>query len=264
MGASRVNYDEVAESYDRRTKDGYLSGVVEALEGLARRVNVRRVLDLGCGTGRSLVGPARLDPAPGCFGLDLSAGMLAQARVFNPNYRLVRASAPQPPFAPLSFDMVFCVHAFHHFPDKDRVVQAAYELLRPGGAFAIVNFDPRESRDGWFAYRYFEGTCETDLARFPALEDLERMLREAGFEDIDSPVVERVADNSTGASVFESYFLQKDACSQFILLSDAAYEAGLAQMRKAIAEAEAKGEEVEFRTEIKSRMFHGVKPKEEK
>ena len=126
--------------------------------------------------------------------------------------------------------------------------------------FAIVNFDPRESRDGWFVYRYFEGTCETDLARFPALGALERMLRTAGFEDIDSPVVERIVDNSAGASVFESYFLQKDACSQFILLSDAAYEAGLIQMRKAIAEGEAKGEEVEFRTVINNRMFHGVKP----
>lgn len=256
----RVNYDTVAGQYDRRTQGGYLSGVNQALRDLSERACARRVLDLGCGTGRSLVGPAGLVPNPVCIGLDFSAGMLAKATAFNPAYRLVRASAPQPPFAPESFDMVYCVHAFHHFPDKERVVTSAYGLLRPGGAFAIVNFDPREGRDDWYVYRYFDGVYERDLQRFPALADKEAMLRAAGFVDVRSPVVETIEDDLTGAAVFDSYFLQKDSCSQLILLSDADYQAGLRRIRIALAEAESRSETLTFPSRILNRMCHGIKP----
>ena len=256
----RVDYDAVADRYDERTRGGYLSGTNRALQDLARQVDARLVLDLGCGTGRSLLGPAGLNPAPVCFGLDFSAGMLAKARAFDPDYRLVRASAPQPPFAPLSFDLVFCVHAFHHFPDRERVVREAYGLLRPGGAFAVVNMDPREDRDDNYVYRYFEGVYERDLERFPALEDLKDMLKSAGFQRVDSPVVDTIEDDFAGASVFDSYFLQKDSSSQLILLSDAAYRAGLRRMREAVACAEAAGETVIFPVRIRNRMCYGVRP----
>jgi hypothetical protein len=63
-----------------------------------------------------------------------------------------------------------------------------------------------------------------------------------------------------GDAVFDNYFLQKDSSSQLILLSDEAYQAGLARMRARIAEAKARGEEnVVFQTEIKNWMGYGVK-----
>jgi SAM-dependent methyltransferase len=183
--------------------------------------------------------------------------MLAEARLLDPDYRLVRATAELPPFSPSSFDLVFCVHAFHHFPDKPHVVQSAYDVLKPGGAFAIVNFDPRECR--WYIYDYFEGTYETDLRRFPALAEQEEMLRRAGFGDVSSPLVENIDSSLVGEAAFESYYLRKDACSQFILLSDEAYQAGINRMRAKIVEAKAKGESIIFRTQLKNRMCYGFK-----
>src|SRR5687767_1878248 len=101
-----VNYDAVASDYDRRTQVGsYLSGVTTALQDLARQVSAHRVLDLGCGTGRSLQGLSQArQPAPLCYGLDFSGGMLTQARSLDSMYRLVQGSAPYPPFASGSFD----------------------------------------------------------------------------------------------------------------------------------------------------------------
>jgi ubiquinone/menaquinone biosynthesis C-methylase UbiE len=180
----RVNYDAVASGYSRRAAGGYLSGVTSALQTLARQLKARRVLDLGCGTGLSLQGlVANLQPAPLVYGLD--------------------------PFAPASFDLVYCVHAFHHFLDKLQVVRAAYILLRPGGALAIVNFDPRESRHDWTIYEYFEGVYETDLERFPAKTEQERMLHQAAFQQVSSPIVQYISDNLVGEAVFDSYFLRK-------------------------------------------------------
>jgi ubiquinone/menaquinone biosynthesis C-methylase UbiE len=198
-------------------------------------------------------------PGPICYGLDLSGGMLSQARQFDANYRLVNASAPLPPFVSASFDLIFCTHAFHHFPQKPQVVQAAYRMLRPGGAFAVVNFDPRECRHSWYVYDYFAGVYETDLERFPRLAEQEAMLNQAGFQGVSNILVEHIDDAMVGEAVFDNYFLQKDSSSQLILLSDEVYQAGLEKMRAKIAMAKLKGEEIVFRTEIRIWMCCGFK-----
>ncbi|MBN1217617.1 MAG: methyltransferase domain-containing protein [Anaerolineae bacterium] len=258
---TRVNYDAIAPTYDQRTQGGYLEGVTLALQNLARQVKAQRVLDLGCGTGRSLRGLAdNFQPSPTCYGLDFSGGMLQQAQRFDARYRLVNASAPCPPFVPASFDLIFCVHAFHHFPDKPQVVQAAYRILRPGGIFAIVNFDPYESRHNWYVYDYFEGVYETDLRRFPRLAELEAMLIQTGFQHVSQTMVEHISDTIMGEAIFDNYFLRKDSNSQLILLSDEAYQTGLARMRARLAEAKANGENIAFQTEIKNWMCYGLKP----
>jgi ubiquinone/menaquinone biosynthesis C-methylase UbiE len=185
--------------------------------------------------------------------------MLVQARQFDSAYRLVNASAPLPPFAANNFDLIFCVHAFHHFPDKPKVIQSAYRMLRPGGAFAIVNFDPHQDLD-WYVYDYFDDVLDTDLQRFSSVTDKETMLHQAGFRDIQSLMVERVAQEFIGETIFDNYFLEKNSCSQLILLSDEAYQAGLTRIRSAVAEAKAKGKDIVFNTEIKIWMTHGFKP----
>lgn len=263
MSHCPVDYDRVASNYDRRTQRGsYLAGIAPALQALARRVQASRLLDLGCGTGQSLHGLAEgLQSPPRLYGLDFSAGMLAQARHLDPTYRLVRASAPVPPFAAASFDLVFCVHAFHHFPDKARTVRAAYDLLRPGGILAIVNVDPHPCQPGdWWIFDYFDGVRETDLQRFPSQTAQEALLREAGFEQIRSPVVQHIDESANGEAIFDSYWHRKDSCSQLILLSEAAYQAGLARIRARLAQAQATGETVVFRTRLENRMCHGLKP----
>jgi ubiquinone/menaquinone biosynthesis C-methylase UbiE len=253
----QVNYDAIAPNYDQRTQDGYLEGVTSALQKLARQVEVQRMLDLGCGTGRSLRGLA----GPICYGLDFSGGMLAQARLFDSTYRLVNASAPAPPFASTSFDLIICVLALHHFPHKLQAIENAYRMLRPGGIFAIVNFDPHEGRDIWYIYEYFEGVYETDLRRFPGVAEQKAMLNQVGFQPVDSSVVELITEKFVGEAVFDNnYFLQKDSSSQFILLSEEAYQAGLARMRNAITEAKATGEKIVFASEIKVWMCYGFKP----
>jgi ubiquinone/menaquinone biosynthesis C-methylase UbiE len=257
----RVDYEPVAESYDQRRTDGSFSLIQAALHTLALELNARRILDLGCGTGRSLEGVAEdLESAPLCVGLDLSAAMLAQARAFNPSYRLVQATAPAPPFLPATFDVILSLHAFHHFPDKEQVVRSTYELLRPGGVLAIVNFDPREIENDWYVYDYFDGVYETDLARFPARRELEDLLCQSGFMGVQSPIAQDMDFTTTGRAVLDSYFLQKSACSQLLLLSDEAYAAGLARIRAAIAEAEARGEQLPFRVRALNRIWRGMKP----
>jgi ubiquinone/menaquinone biosynthesis C-methylase UbiE len=258
MSNRKVNYDRIAPSYDRRYASNGRQGVAVALQALASALAASRILEVGCGTGHWLAG---LDiSSPKLYGLDLSAGMLAQARQRQENLALVRSRADQIPFPDGSLDLVYCVNAIHHFQQQPNFVAEARRVLRPGGALAVVGTDPRTHRGGWYLYDYFDGTYETDLARFPSWGAILDWMVACDLQPVEWRIVEQILDHKVGRAVFADPFLQKDAVSQLSLLSDDAYAAGLARIEAALAAAEAAGETLTFPTDLLLAMLVGRVP----
>ena len=216
---------------------------------------VEQVLEVGCGTGYWLAGLRLV--ARTCFGLDLSAGMLAQARARGEQLILTRGRACELPFADACADLIYCVNAIHHFQRPRDFVREARRVLRPGGAMVVAVTDPRAHRNRWYIYDYFMGTYETDLDRFPFWGTIVDWMIEEGLERIEWRLVERIEDHKTGRDVFADPFLQKNACSQLALLSDEAYAAGLRRIATALTESEAKGETITFPTDLWQAMLIG-------
>jgi ubiquinone/menaquinone biosynthesis C-methylase UbiE len=110
----------------------------------------RRVLDVGCGTGRLAGHILQQFPETQVWGLELSDGMLRQCRQLEEFGRgrlhLVQGDSERLPFASDFFDAITCTHCFHHFPRQDRVVAEMYRALRPGGRLLIIDGD----RDRWW------------------------------------------------------------------------------------------------------------------
>jgi SAM-dependent methyltransferase len=265
MSAGRVDYDRVAPGYDRRHADGGPQGPARALAELARAVGAGPVLEAGCGTGHWLAGLS--DVAGGSlYGLDLSAGMLAQAKVRDVALDLVRGRAGRLPFRGDHFDLVSCVNAIHHFAAPSAFVTEAHRVLRGpqqagqhGGALAVIGMDMRNLRDRWYIYDYFPGTWETDLARFPAWDRVAVWMAGAGFGEIRRHIVEEIVDDKRGRAVLQDPFLRKDAISQLTLLSDEAYAAGVARIEADLAAAEAAGRDLVFPVDIVLAMMVGWK-----
>ncbi len=243
----KVDYDSIASTYHGRYQAEPLAGIAALLVGLARRIQARRILEAGCGTGRWL-GEFQSFGAP-VIGLDLSFGMLRQAQAAGA-FSLVCAQAEMLPFPASTFDLIACVNAFHHFSDKPGFVHAAYRRLRPGGALAIIGMDPHRGVDRWGVYDYFEGTLRLDLERFPAHQTILSWMSEAGFRKVEWQVAEHIQDNRSGPSILESHFLGKNGTSQLVLLSDEAYQNGLAKINRALEDASRAGRELVFPTEI--------------
>jgi ubiquinone/menaquinone biosynthesis C-methylase UbiE len=256
-GASRrtVDYDQLAPTYDRRYMGGRRSGTAAALTKLARQVAAERVLEVGCGTGRWL---AELKAGvPAVWGLDLSTGMLEQAQGRALSGRLVRGRACHLPFANRAFDLVYCVNAIHHFGRPQEFIAEASRLLFPGGVLAIVGMDPHGRKDDWYVYRYFDGVYETDLARFPPWETVREWMARAGLQRIERCVVDQITDTWIGRDVLADPFLQKHACSQLALLSEAAYADGLSRIEHALEKAEPRGQSLVFLSMIEIALMSG-------
>src|SRR6185436_19604405 len=112
----RVDYDDVAQTYNRRYERNKSEGVRAALHEFLGDAGNLDVAEIGCGTGHWLADVAGLVRSE--IGIDPSWEMLRRAAVDARTALLIRARAEDLPLAAASLDRVFCVNALQHFADK--------------------------------------------------------------------------------------------------------------------------------------------------
>lgn len=255
MWHNSVNYDPIAPTYDRRYVINTLPGIAATLRSLVEPYRSARILEVGCGTGRWLTELGSI--VPRVYGLDLSPGMLRQARGRQADLKLTCGRAHQLPFPDAAFHLIFCVNALHHFGQPRSLMAEARRLLGQGGTLAIIGMDPHAGRDEWYIYQYFPGTYEMDLARFPPGETIMDWMKTAGFAGVERRLAEHIFHPLVGQEVLDDYFLGKHATSQLTLLTDEAYAAGLDRIEAALRKAEPEGEGPVFPVDISLMLFTG-------
>jgi SAM-dependent methyltransferase len=89
-----------------------------------------RAIDIGCGPGR-LVSRLR-DQGVTCIGLDMSAGLLREARTASAG-AFVQGDAQALPIADGLFDRVLAMNALYHMPNWRQALLEMRRVVRPGG-----------------------------------------------------------------------------------------------------------------------------------
>jgi SAM-dependent methyltransferase len=143
-------YDLLAPKFDHtpfRTPDGVLDATAGALRPLGP---FGPGLDVGCGTGAGLQVLQSLCQGR-ITGVDLSAGMLAQARGAHPDADWVQGDVRALPFAG-AFDLAVSFGAYGHLLPAERpaVFAGVYRALRPGGLFAFPVGAPLPVTSAWY------------------------------------------------------------------------------------------------------------------
>lgn len=114
---------------------------------------VRRILEVGCGTGRNLVGLCRRFQRADVVGVDLSPAMLElsarKVKPYGSRVRLLRQAYDAPIAPEQPFDLILFSYALSMFnPGFEAAIEAASADLAPGGRIAVVDF--HDSRFGAF------------------------------------------------------------------------------------------------------------------
>lgn len=129
------DYDSFAEEYAAENETSLYNAYYErpAILRLAGDVTGRRVLDAGCGSGPLFA--ALRDRGAIVTGVDLSAGLLAQARRrLGPEADLRVADLTDPlPFGDDSFDDVIASLVLHYFEDWGPTLAEMHRVLKSGG-----------------------------------------------------------------------------------------------------------------------------------
>lgn len=131
-----------AEIYDRFVREHRVYRKLnQRLVELADLVDVKRVLDLGCGTGATALACLRvLDMEVDLVGVDASEEMVevARANILDPRARFeVATAASVAEVTTGPFDRAVCNAAFWQFPAPGPVLAAVSSLLEDGGTFTF-------------------------------------------------------------------------------------------------------------------------------
>ncbi|CEM01877.1 unnamed protein product [Vitrella brassicaformis CCMP3155] len=147
---------------------------------------IKRILDVGCGTGDSTALLQARYPNAEVEGVDLSPHMIAVARYRYPNMVFHHEAGEKTFFENDTFDMVTMFAVAHELPKgvTFRILKEAHRILRKGGCFLFVDQDPESPTiRRQLAVPEITGYIEPYLADFCSI-NLPKYFRRAGYKVI--------------------------------------------------------------------------------
>lgn len=148
MDGLKEQWNKMAADYDGFTSpEGTYSNAIEwpCIKRILPALSGRRVLDVGCGSGRFTYYFAEYGPSE-LVGIDVSEEMLSLARKrLSPgaNIRFEESSADSlSGFDSGSFDFVFSSTTMHYVEELEKAFSEAYRVIAPGGDFMLSLIHP--------------------------------------------------------------------------------------------------------------------------
>ncbi|BBD64755.1 type 11 methyltransferase [Nostoc commune NIES-4072] len=155
-----------------------------------------RILDVACGTGRTLKLIRAALPQASLFGTDLSPAYLRKAnellsQIAGELPQLLQANAEELPYVDDYFHAVTSVFLFHELPATVRqtVIEQCFRVTKPGGVFIICDsIQLSDSPELGYMMDFFPETFHEPYYKHYTTDNLLERLQKVGFENIETQV----------------------------------------------------------------------------
>ena len=229
-----MNYDttDIAERYDtaRHLSDRTMRAWFDAIKSRIPSGEIRRVLDVGCGTGRFSTRLAQEFDAD-VIGIDPAETMLAKARTNKTDSRVafLLGVAEDLPVSDNSVCLAYLSMVYHHLGEPRQAFGEFNRVLRDAGFLCIRN-STLELLDQVPYLTYFPSALLYNRSRLPSQRGVINTGEQSGFSLVSHTVIEQEF-----ATSMEEYSakISKRALSDLAALPDAEFAAGLRRMSEA-------------------------------
>jgi SAM-dependent methyltransferase len=225
---ARIDYGEAAAAAFQASRELPPDALSEWRAAIARYLAPRpgqRVIDVGAGTG------AWATALADWFGVSVvaiepSPAMRARARCGS----MLGGTADALPLAAATMDGAWLSTVVHHLPDLPAAARELRRVLRPGARVLIRAAFPGRHH-GIRLFRYWPEAVAA-LETFPSVADVRAAFAAAGFGYVALEPVRQVTASSLATIAASA---RRETHTPLMLISDSAYEAGLARLRAAAA-----------------------------
>jgi ubiquinone/menaquinone biosynthesis C-methylase UbiE len=152
--------------------------------------------------------------------------MLAVACKAADGISFTQGGAERLAFPEATFDLVLSTDVIHHVADRPAHFREAFRVLKPGGRICTVTDSEDVIRRRRPLSSHFPETIAVELARYPAIPDLQAIMQSSGFVGINEDVVEQAYHLTDIAAYRDKAF------SALHLIADEAFQRGIAAMER--------------------------------
>ncbi|MEL7035584.1 MAG: methyltransferase domain-containing protein [Cyanobacteria bacterium J06592_8] len=185
-----ILFSGAADAMRRRVLAPLKQGIKSQFSTVAPREI--RVLDVACGTGRTLKSIRATFPKASLYGIDLSPAYLRKANqllceIPGELPQLVQGNAEKMPYVDNYFHGITSVFMFHELPPEARqnVIDDCFRVLTPGGTFVICDsIQAPDFPDMKTMMDNFPVLFHEPYYRHYTTDNLVERLENAGFEQI--------------------------------------------------------------------------------
>ncbi len=185
-----------ADAMRRRILAPLKAAIAQTLRTTSLHPRQVRVLDVACGTGRTMRFIRATLPQASLYGTDLSPAYLRKANELLSQIpgelpQLLQANAEELPYLDNYFHALTSVFLFHELPAavRQRVIDECFRVTKPGGTFIICDsIQMSDSPDLEFMMQDFPEAFHEPYYQHYMTDNLVERLERAGFENIDTQV----------------------------------------------------------------------------
>jgi ubiquinone/menaquinone biosynthesis C-methylase UbiE len=179
-------FNRWASVYDSPVSRWFFDHYYRKVEAHLDDLNGKHLLSVGCGTGTLEIRLARTFSRASIVGIDFSEKMLARADAKKgtlDNVRFQHSVAESLDLPDRQFDVITCIHSFHHYADQLESLREFRRVLKPGGTLLLLD----GIRDDWRGRLHLKLNM---LLYEPGVlyhhsRGLIRLIRAAGFEQVE-------------------------------------------------------------------------------
>jgi ubiquinone/menaquinone biosynthesis C-methylase UbiE len=148
--------------------------------------DIKNILDIGCGGGRTIKKISILSPKSNVYGIDYSkesiniSASVNKKNIKNGRVILKEANVSSMPFEDNYFDLIIAIESYFFWPDLENDMKEVLRVLKKNGIFLIVSGEYKNDKYD----KRNKSFVEKLNMHYHSPEDLYNLLFNSGFKNI--------------------------------------------------------------------------------